>query len=352
MTEIRPLDEGDLPRVADLLAAALPDSWPPQAWRRLLRSTLLESPSADPDLPSLVWCDDGGVLRGFIALNVRRATFDGRPVRLACSSHLAIDAESRGTPAGAFLLRAALQGAQDATFTDTAGPPVRALWESLGGRCEPLRSLQWMQVLRPARWFMRSGIAGAQRQRVRLLVPVSAVPLRPLLPSAIAPRTWRTTEPAPDGLLDVEAFVEHVDRTAPPARLRPRYDHDYVAWLFQELEAAADPSATVLRRLVRRRGRVVGWYVCRIDGRGGGRVLQVLCRPPDAEEVLADLFAAAAAQGAVVLAGRVEPHLSEALYRHDCVIGMANRHLVHAREPELLEAFGSSSLTLLDGEWW
>src|SRR3712207_241382 len=137
------MEETDLPRIADILADALPGSWSPPAWRRLLRSTLIESPWADCTLPSLVWCDATGTVRGFIAMNARRATFDGRPVRLACSSHFAIDAESRGTPVGAFLLRAALQGTQDATFTDSAGPAVRFLWESLGGRYEPLRSLQW-----------------------------------------------------------------------------------------------------------------------------------------------------------------------------------------------------------------
>jgi hypothetical protein len=55
---------------------------------------------------------------------------------------------------------------------------------------------------------------------------------------------------------------------------------------------------------------------------------------------------------AVSLAGRVERTSPSALHRHDCVLGMANRHLVHANEPELLEAFGSSGLTILDGEWW
>src|SRR3712207_2489278 len=142
MTGVRPMEESDLPRAAEILADALPDSSSPDAWRRLLRSTLFESPWADSTLPSLVWCDAAGMVRGLIAINVRRATFDGRPVRLACSSHFAVDADTRGTPTGAFLLRAALRGDQDATFTDSAGSAVRTLWESLGGRCEPLRSLQ------------------------------------------------------------------------------------------------------------------------------------------------------------------------------------------------------------------
>ena len=81
--------------------------------------------------------------------------------------------------------------------------------------------------------------------------------------------------------------------------------------------------------------------------------MQVMCRPRDGEEVLADLFAGAAGQGAVVLKGRVEPHLAEALRHHGCVMGPGNRHLVHASDPGLLEALcASSGLSVLDGEWW
>ena len=48
VTEIRPLQHADLPRVADLLATMFP-VWTAHVWQQFLRATLLENP----------WTDDG-----------------------------------------------------------------------------------------------------------------------------------------------------------------------------------------------------------------------------------------------------------------------------------------------------
>jgi hypothetical protein len=353
VTEIRPFEEADLPRVADLLAVAFPTSYGPAGWERFLRVTLLESPWPDSELPSLVACDDDGTAFGFIGTNVRRATFEGRPIRLAYTAHLALAPGSGRAPFGAFLLRRALEGPQDATITDTANETVLRVWESLNGRLEPLRSLSWMHVLRPLAWMARGGAAAARRTGVRALLPVVAVPLRPMLPRAVAPRTWSRTDSRNAEPLEASTFLRHLDDVAPVARLRLAYDADFLEWLFDAIGRAEGDRATVLRRVVRRDGRVLGWWICRVQDGGVGRVVQVMCRPRDGEEVLADLFAGAAGQGVVVLSGRVEPHLAEALRHHGCVMGPGNRHLVHAREPDLLDALCvSSGLSVFDGEWW
>jgi hypothetical protein len=351
--DIRPFEDADLPRVADLLAAALPSAYGPAGWERFLRVTLLQSPWPDSDLPSLVACDEDATVFGFIGTNVRHATFDGGPIRLAYTAHLALAPGSRRSPVGAFLLRRALEGPQDATITDTANETVLQVWESLGGRLEPLRSLSWMHVLRPLAWMARGGAAAARRTGVSALLPVVAVPLRPILPRAVVPPTWSRTDSGSAEPLEASTFLHHLDDVAPPARLRLAYDAEFLEWLFDALSRAEGDSAPVLRRLVRRDGRVLGWWICRVQRGGVGRVVQVMCRPRDGDEVLADLFAGAAGQGVVVLSGRVEPHLAEALRHHGCVIGPGNRHLVHARDPGVLEAlFTSSGLSVFDGEWW
>ena len=161
MTAVRPLDDADLPRVAELLTEGFPDSWSAQGWRRFLQATLVESPWADPALPSLVACSDDGAIGGFIAANVLRATFDGAPIRVVCAAHLAVEPSSRGSMAGPLLLRELLRGPQDATITDTANATVRRIWQTLRGEADALRSLAWMQPLGPMRWLGRAAAAAA-----------------------------------------------------------------------------------------------------------------------------------------------------------------------------------------------
>jgi hypothetical protein len=352
VTAVRPLRDADLPRVAALLAQAFPDSWSAQGWQRFLQATLVESPWADPALPSLVACSDDGTIGGFIAANVLRATFDGVPIRVACAAHLAVEPSSRGSMAGPLLLRALLRGSQDATITDTANATVRRIWQTLRGETDPLRSLAWMQPLGPMRWLGRAAAAAARRCNVRELLPVTALPLHALAPAKVVTPTWQDVPVPPVELLDASTYVAEAGSVTPRARIVPIRDAAYFAWLLGEVAATAGVGAEILHRVVRRRGRVVGWFVCRMDRSGTCRVLQVLCRPADAETVLGELFVVAAAQGAAVVTGRVEAHLGEALRHHRCVMGPGGRHMIHASDPDVLVALRSSGFTVLDGEWW
>jgi hypothetical protein len=349
---IRPFQPADLPAVAELLASAFPVAWSAQTWSRMLSATLFESPWADSRFPSYVNQDAAAGITGFIAGNVLRAQADGHDITLICAAHLAVAPSTRGQAAGPFLLRTLLNGPQDATITDSAAPTVRRLWSALGGRTDPLRSLRWMQVVRPAAWVGRAAATVARGRSPHALVPVHAVPLRPLAPAAFATRTWSRTGAETQELLRVDDFVSHAPEVAPASRVRLTYDVDFVQWLFGEQQKLAGADVTVLRRIIRRRGRIVGWFLCEIGVDGVGRVLQVKCRQRDAEHLLGELFAGAAAEGAVVLSGRVEPHLADALHSHDCVIGKGNLHLLHAKDPVILEALASSDLSVFDGEWW
>jgi hypothetical protein len=352
VTAVRPLDDADLPRVAELLTEAFPDSWSAQGWQRFLQATLVESPWADPALPSLVACSDDGAIGGFIAANVLRATFDGAPIRVVCAAHLAVEPSSRGSMAGPLLLRELLRGPQDATITDTANATVRRIWQTLRGEADALRSLAWMQPLGPMRWLGRAAAAAARRRDVRALLPVTALPLHAIAPAKLVTPTWQDVPVPPVETLDASTFVAEAGSVTPRARVVPLRDAAYFAWLLGEVAATAGAEAEILHRVVRRRGRVVGWFVCRMDRGGTCRVLQALCRPADAETVLGELFVVAAAQGAAVATGRVEAHLAEALRHHRCVMGPGGRHMIHASDPDLLVALRSSGFTVLDGEWW
>jgi hypothetical protein len=126
-----------------------------------------------------------------------------------------------------------------------------------------------------------------------------------------------------------------------------------VSWLFGRLDSLYATSV-VVRRLVRRGGKAVGWFVYVHDPGGPARVLQVAARERDTGAVVEALVEDARERRATVLSGRLEPHLVEALRRRWAVLGFDARTLVHAKDLKVLEAVstGPTLLSRLDGEWW
>ncbi len=149
MSTIRPLERADLPDVVRLYTLVMRDGADDDPeLERFFASTLLDHPWADPELPSLVAADEGRIV-GFIGSNVRRITFDGRPMRMVCSAHLVSHPEARSQAVGAKLMRALLDGPQDLTITDGATDDVRRMWEAFGGWAVPLGALSFVRLLRP-----------------------------------------------------------------------------------------------------------------------------------------------------------------------------------------------------------
>ena len=149
-TGVRALRVEDLPAVASLFEHMHRSGsrFPNPGLAALFERTQLTSPWFDREIPSLVYELDGAV-RGFIGLHVRRIRFDGRLARMAFPAHLMADPDLRGMPAGALLLRRALDGPQDVTLS-TAGTEVARMWGALGGRTLGVSSVGWAMVFRPA----------------------------------------------------------------------------------------------------------------------------------------------------------------------------------------------------------
>jgi hypothetical protein len=317
-----------------------------------LAETLLDHPWVDEELPSFVAVDEGDDILGFIGVQVRRMRLDDRPVRGVVSSHLVVSADRRAGFAGTLLLRQALSGPQDLTWTDSATDRVLRLWRSLGGHMNYARCYSWMLVLKPVRWLGAVVGAAARRQAITSgLVPVGALPVQ-----AAGPRLVRIAHPAPPADVVAEdatvaAMVEHLPTVTREMRLRPDYDQDYLEHLLAQVETSAGP---VVQRIVYRDGRPIGCYVYARKRGGLSRVLHLSALAAETDAVVGELIEHARADDTTVLAGRTEPHLHESLRRRLAVFGSGGRTLVHTRDPEIGSLLDTSSslLTHLDGEWF
>ena len=353
MANVRPLERADLPAVAVLLRAHLP-GWSRE--ERFLAGTMLDHPWAGDGPLAQVAVTDSDEVVGFFGAQVRRLRLDDRELLGVCCAQLAVVPDRRAGAAGALLLGRVLSGPQDLTFVDSSTDLVARMWRTFGGHLDMARGCDWMLVLRPARWL--GNVLGAPLRRQRLgrnRAPVGAVPFH-VAGRRIAKRAF----PADSGEeitgedATTEAIVEQLPALSSRVRLRVDYDEHALEHQFGLVEAVAGP---LVRRLVRRRGRPVGWYAYLPRRRSASRVLNLTAPESQADAVLEELIRHARAQNCAVLTGRVEPHLAGPLRRRFAALGFGIQPLIHTHDPELDAALATSSsllteLDCVDSEWW
>ncbi len=358
MTAIQPLRRDDLPDVASLceLVFRSGSRTPPPGLARYFETTLLDHPWFDPELPSLVYRDEGGRIVGFLGSHVRRLTADGQPLRAAYPGQVMADPEARNKAVGALLLSRYLAGPQDVTLTDTGSEIVRRIWEARGGVADGLRCLGWVRPLRP--W----GSAGDYALRrfpglkplvalvrpVGALVDAAAARLPAVGLGAAAPETVATTLSAEDVVLRAGSLARAV-------RVRPDYDVQFLEWLLGQLTSLPSRGTPVAALVTEPSGAVLGWYVYFLKRGGISPVLQVVAFGEDAGRVLDHLFHDAFARGAAALQGRLEPELLEPLSQRSCLLHYSGYlTLIHSHRPDTIAALlGNDALvTRLDGDWW
>lgn len=347
MTPIRPLERGDLPAVAALYAELVKrdPAIPAPGFVDFFARTLLDQPSADPEIPSLVYEAPGDGVVGVIGSHVRRYVHGDSPVRLACSGPLIVKPEYRPRGIGALLLMRYVAGPQDLTVNDRVIDTVWPMWMRLGAVMDTAASIGWARALRPA-GFVSDALTP---RRLARRTPLGGSALSKLGPRLCPKPDSGSSEPlADEALLDLMASLEKT------LDLRPAYDEPFLSWLFQTMESV-DIGDRFLRRLVRADdGRPVGAHLMYVQAHGAADVIQVFGADKDLGLVLDHLLHDATSAGAVKVRGRVEPGLLSHLLGRGCRLEGAEWVTVHAKDPLLTNAVlsGRALVSRMDGEWW
>jgi hypothetical protein len=357
VSTIRPLERDDLPAVARIVAVALPNApRPDEGLERFLADITLDHPWADPEIPSLVGIGDDGRIAGAVAVHARRLLVGDRTVRAACCSHLVVDPEAPAGALGARILTRFMGGPQELSYSDTAIEVVGRVWQAAGGRVEQGRSTIWVRPLRPLVWGGRLAAGLVRRKTASGLAPVGGLPMafeagRRLRHRGTSPAPAAGERPAAAPLRP-EDLVEHGPAVTGWTDVRAAWDEEFARWTFAAL-GRRHGASNVVGRLLRRGETPIGWYVYLRSGAGQGRVLQLAARRREVDAVVGELFAGAREDGIVLLRGRIEPHLAEALRARHCALGFGDRFVMHG-DAALLARLESpaSLLTKLEGEWW
>jgi hypothetical protein len=353
---IRPLEWDDLPQVASLYESVSRSgsAMPPRGLASYFERTLLDHPWADPEIPSLVYLDEQGTLRGFIGSHVRRLRLEGRPIRMACGGQLVSDPAVRNRATGTLLLRRFFAGPQDLTITDGATEATRRMWRGLRGSVGHLGSISWVRLFdwgaAGEQALERFGMA-AWRPVVRpVLSTVRAVANRiPAISLQVKDPSTRAEDLTP------QALLEHLPSILQHRLLHPSYDERFLAWLFREM-ATVRSRGELVKRLIRDGDRVLGWYVAYLQRRGLSQVMQIAARDRDAPAVLDHLFHDAQSARVAALTSQLEPSLFEALSQRSrrCLLHLSANFLLYSRDPAVINPIlpGQAMITRMDGERW
>jgi hypothetical protein len=340
---IRPFHEPDIPQTADLHREVFELQTTPdikERYRKYFLRTFL-CPSI-PGGPSLVYEEDDGRITGFLGIVGRRFILAGRNVSAALSTQFVVHKEARKRFVGVMMLREHLMGPQDLSFTDEANDNSRRIWEQLGGTTAATYSVHWIAPLKPGKYFAFRG-ATRWKRLMQAATPVASVADAAFFYACR--RLYKSPVPAVTAeTLPVESVPELISGKLNYS-LKPCYDAN-------ELQGRMDGSTSVLLRGPA--GRVAGWYIYQLSKDGIAEVLQVGCNTGCARDVVAHLFADAAGKRAIALAGRLEPHIAQALPASVPILyGPQRAMLIHSTDLRLLETIrsGDALLSRIDGEW-
>ncbi len=319
-----------------------------------LEDVLFHSPWQDDEQPSLVYEDDHRRVVGFLGVMPRRMRAGGRLIRVAVSSGLVVEPESRHTLAAIHLLKTFFSGPQDLSFTDAANESACKIWEALGGIAVPLYSLCWTRLLRPCHYaadlFVRKrpGLAFLGR---------AARPACLAIDGIIARSRPNVFCASVKGLVAEDLSIDRLTRCIGQAGrdfyLYPEYDSSQLKWVI-ELASLKKQYGKLSAQLVRYQdGRALGWYLCYLDPKGVSQVLQLGATRSSIHQVLAHLFYHAWRCGSRAVSGRIEPRFLHELSENYCSSKAAWWMLAHSRDLEILRNFlrGNVFLSRLDGDW-
>lgn len=361
MGEIQPFRDDHLADVASLYLKVMRGrknvTSVPRTLEAYFREIFLENPWTAPDIPSLVYCDNGAVV-GFLGVVPRPMLFRNRPIRVAVPSQFMVDRERHCGPAAMELMHRFFEGPQDLAYNDGAGEDAHIVWTGLGGHAANSYSFNWLRPLRPMRTVR--DFVGRAHGLVRLagrVFTAAAAPMDYLIARAPHEALRKPSSPHASKPINTDELFECIQAIAWREPLKPAYELTSFRWLISQV-ASAQSTGWQLRTasVSGPDGKLSGWYVYQYRPGGPAQLLQIGSRRPDQfDAILLALFLDAWQCGASSVKGQAIPRYLVNLTNHYCLFRHATTSvLFHSRNKELLDAIyqGKAALSKLDGEGW
>ena len=359
---IRPFAASDAVEVAGLLVRAFQNSDRPASasMASYLREVYLDAPWFDPEIASRVLVRADRRIAGFVGVSAMPMLLDGRRIRTAIISSLAVDPRIADPMTGPRLLRDVRSGPQDAILSDRSNAVAVVPLRSLGAEVFRGYSLDWLRILRPA----GLGIETLARRfgPLRLFAPLAAPFDNRALARGLkaddqrwtAPSRSRAAEAFTDREADLNELVALVPRFLAEFPLRPDWSAADLTVILSHAARKADLGDFASRVVLAPNGEPVGLFLTHLRRGRVAQILQIMAKKGREGIVIDRAIAHAAACGAVAIRGRAQPVLLDALMERRAIFLPDLTTVVQSRDAEVLRHFreGTAFFTGLAGENW
>ncbi|MDO8360178.1 MAG: GNAT family N-acetyltransferase [Devosia sp.] len=359
---IRPFAAADAREVADLLIRGFQNSDrpAPTGMADYLREVYLDAPWFDPEIASRVLVRADGRIAGFVGVAALPMLLDGRRIRTAIISSLAVDPRTADSMTAPRLLRDVRSGVQDAILSDRSNGVAVALLRSLRADVFRNYSLDWLRVLRPA--ALAIDTLASRVGVLRLLAPLAApFDNRRLAhgqaseePRWITPSRARAAEAFTDRDADLSELLTLVPRFLAEFPLRPDWSAADLTTILSDGARKAEFGDFTSRVVLAPNGEPAGLFLTHLRRGRVAQVLQIMAQKGREGVVIDRAIAHAVAAGAVAIRGRAQPALLDALMERRVVFLPELAAVVYSRDADILRHFreGTAFFTGLAGENW
>lgn len=357
MGRVRPFVQDDIPEVASLYLKVFGKGGNTSRQSQLgyyMEEIFFHNPWRDASLPSLVCEGANRKIVGFLGVIPRRMSIRGRSLRVAVGTSFMVEPASHRTLTSLELGKAFFAGPQDLSFTDTANDLSRKLWERAGGVAVPIYGIDWIRILRPARYA--GNFLGKTRRLLRPFM-LALSPLCWIADFAAAKkgpyRLRRSELPFSEENVDAKVLVDNLPQLLAGLALRPEYDYASLNWILDKAQQKQTNGRLRMNVVRNAEGQIMGWSLYYLNIGGVSQVLQIVALEKFAADVLDNLFYSAWKQGSSGIYGPGHPRLLRELSQC-CQLTTGGWMLVHSRDSEVLQAIYQCDafLSRLEGDYW
>lgn len=355
---IRPIKSEDIPQLVVLLIKNFPflANKDEKSVSVDLEEVLFFNPWKNTEMPSLVYEESNGKIKGFIGISPRTMNFRGETITVAITHNLFIEPGKYSGLVAAKFFKSVIHGPQDLVVSGSAGNNSKMMWKRNGGYIAHLYSIGWRIPLRPARCVLNYIKKKDKLTYLsKLLNPVASGFDYLLQPVIKKSRTENNIADVYLKEMNPTKVVQYQKEFSARCSLQPDYTPEKLKWVMGIASKASHLGTLTCRGVFDINGMFLGWFTMYINPHGKSEVIQMHAKEGYENTILSNLIRFAEDFGSVELIGRLNPDFMSVLSGKYSFFRPGRMWMLyHSKNPDIVSAVarGDVFLSRFEDDLW